>query len=77
MKKLLLIALVLFSCNTNKTYKHVEYIREPDLVGKGYSYRYEDPVIIEAKNDEDAYAQAYEKFAMNCLTCTPNGIKSS
>jgi len=66
MKKLLTIAVILFiSCNTNKTYKYIEHINDPDLIGDGYTLKDKEAVIIKANNDEDAYSQAYEKFSIS------------
>jgi len=63
MKKLLLIALIFVSCN--KTYKYIEHIEDPDLIGNGYTPKDKDAVIIEAKNDQDAFAEAYKNFAIS------------
>jgi hypothetical protein len=64
MKKLLLIAVLFASCNLNKDYKYVEHVNDPDLMG-GFTSKDEDPVIIKAPNDREAYVQAYEKFAIS------------
>lgn len=60
-----LLFVLFVSCNTNKTYKYIEHVNDPDLIGDGYIAKDEDPVIIKASSDEDAYTQAYEKFAIS------------
>jgi hypothetical protein len=58
------LVVLFISCNTNKTYKYIEHVNDPDLTG-GYTPKDEDPIIINAASDEDAYVQAYEKYAIS------------
>lgn len=61
---LILVLLVLTSCNQQKEYKYVEQVREKDVFGKT-SYKDKEAVLIYALSDTLAYIAAYDKFVLS------------
>lgn len=68
MKKLFyssFVVLFLFSsCNFNRKYKYVEVILDKSIFGE-IDKKEEDPKIIKAASDSDAYLAAYQKFCIS------------
>lgn len=65
MKKLLLLLLIgfLLSCESDKTYKYIEHLKETNVDGKLIDKIEEEEII--AKNDTLAYIRAYSKFKIS------------
>ena len=60
---ILLLAVVLTSCNSDKKYTYVEVVLEKGIFG-GVDKKEKEPKIIRAKNDTLAYLEAYQSFCI-------------
>jgi len=60
---ILLLAVALTSCNSDKKYTYIEVVLDKGIFG-GVEKKEKDSKIITAKNDTLAYLKAYEKFCI-------------
>lgn len=61
---ILLLAVVLTSCNSDKKYTYVEVILDKGIFG-GVEKKEKEPKTIKAKNDTLAYLNAYQNFCIS------------
>lgn len=62
---LLITSCLLCSCGgniLNKEYQYIEIVKEPNLIGSGYTEKREEPKTISAKNDSIAFTEAVKRF---------------
>lgn len=64
----LIVLLLLFSCNQNKSYKYIEIIEEQSISGKKVGTKEKEAVEIKVENDSIAYLEAYEDFCVSLAT---------
>lgn len=61
---LLFILALLTSCNNNKTYKYVEFVKEESLLG-GTETKEKASQLISAESDSAAYLEAYKNYSIS------------
>lgn len=61
---LLILVILLVSCNSEKKYKYIETVQETGILGST-DVTDNEPEIIKATNDSSAYVEAYSKFCIS------------